>query len=278
MKGETMKKILLGMTICLILSFASTASALVWGVNPGSNGNELVNIDAFTGAIIKSYSLSGMIGANDTEIGLAGYADTLYYSNANQANGTITMIDPANGGNKGAFTVSGGWEIDGLGYYANDDGSWLYTSGCSVDDVHRYVAADGSNPSFYWSNINDPRAMAGDNGGRIFTYGNVAGDWGIYEINPLSNVPASLFASSPSRNITGMAFDGVYLYMSDTSNMLYTMNLSGVIVSSLELNYTLYALASTEGTENKPVPEPATILLLATGLIGFAGSRRKKNK
>ena len=36
-----------------------------------------------------------------------------------------------------------------------------------------------------------------------------------------------------------------------------------------------FSLTWTEGTEGTPVPEPCTILLVGTGLIGLAGFRRR---
>jgi len=258
----------------LVLTITGTSHADVWGVNPSASGAQLVNIDPLTGAISQSFSLSGLgIQTSNTEIGLAGWSNALYYTNANVANGTIYVIDPTNGSTTDSFTVSGGWEIDGLGYFAGGGGAYLYTSGCSVDDVHRYNAANGAGPQFYWSDSDDPQSMAGDNGGRIFTYSDDGQGWGIYEINPLVSTNMTWFAASPSADIVGMAYDGSYLYLSDTSNMLYTMNNGGQLINTLDLGYNLYALASTEGVPYVPVP--AAVLLGMLGL-SVAGVKLRK--
>ena len=265
--------------IVAALLVSTNAHAYVWGVSPTSN-NQLIEIDPFTGAINRSYNLGSLIGSSNTEIGLAGWADALYYTNANLNNGLIYTIDPNTGNVVTSYTVSGGWEIDGLGYYSQGLGleSYIYTSGCSVNDMHRYNATNGAEPQFYWSNVSNPGSVAGDNGGRIFTYGLVGQVWGIYEVDPLSSANATFFAQSPSASIVGMAFDGQYLYLSDTQNMLYTMNTSGQLVKSLQLDYTLYALGSTEGTGGgEPViPEPSTVLLLGSGLAGVLFRRKNR--
>ena len=147
-----MKKRIMICAVVLVLTIAGTSRAapdLVWGVNPTAVGSDLLNIDPVTGTINTSYALSG-IGTTNTEIGLAGWSNALYYTNADVANGTIYVIDPTDGSTTDSFTVSGGWEIDGLGYYADVVNAYLYTSGCEVADVHRYDAADGANPQFPW--------------------------------------------------------------------------------------------------------------------------------
>jgi hypothetical protein len=271
------KSFVLTAVIAFVMLFAVSAwagEALIWGVAPTQGGSELVNINPWTGAVSKSYAITSGISTTDTNIGLAGWSNQLFYVNDNKENGKIYTINPATGGVIGSYTVSGGWGIDGLGYWAGGGNSYLYTSGCSSDDVHRYNATGGASPQFFWSNVSDPKSIAGDNGGRIFTYGYLgAGSaYGIYEMDPSTDVNATFWGASPSTSIVGMAFDGTYLYLSDTQGMLYIM-LNGQVVDTTNLGYNLYALASTEGV---PVgtPEPLSLLLVGAGLLGLGIVRK----
>jgi hypothetical protein len=270
-----MKKLGILLILSLVLCVANVSYAVnIWGVQVGSASNTLINIDPFTGVVSNTFTAPNFTPGN-TDIGLAGYQNALFYTNADSENGKIYSISPVTGATVGSYTVSGGWEIDGLGYWSGSGNSYIFSSGCSVNDVHRYNAADGASPSFYWSDISNPLSMAGDNGGKIFTVGNnAAGQFGIWQMDPLSDVAGTFFGSSPSSSIVGMAYDGTYLYLSDLQNMLYTMDNSGNLVNSLSLGYTLYALGSSEGA---PVPEPSTLLLLGFGLAGIGLLRKRKS-
>jgi hypothetical protein len=268
------KNLSLLLGIVMVLSAAS-AQADIWGVKAVDGKNEIININPLTGAVSKSYDAPNWVTGN-TEIGLAGWGKELFYTNTNAANDTIYRIDPTNGATLGSYTVAAGWEIDGLGYWSGASGSYIYTSGCSVGDVHRYDATNGSFPTYYWSDISNPLSMAGDNGGKIFTAGTGAnGLFGIWQIDPEVDGTATWFAGSPATSIVGMAYDGINLFLSDAQNMLYTMDNSGNLVSSLDLGYTLWGLGSTEGTGGV-VPEPGTFLLLGVGLGGLVLWRRKQ--
>jgi len=267
-------RILVVMIACVLV--AGLAQADVWGVRvvPGA-GNQLININPFTGVIAQTWVAPNSAPQN-TNMGLAGWRDELFYTNADAENGKIYVIDPMTGATTRTFALDGGWAVDGLGYWSESAVDYLYTSGCSVDDVHRYLAADGADPQFYWSDVMNPMTIAGDNGGRVFTVGmNLQGQgrFGIWEMNPQVDLPATWFASSPSDSILGGAFDGIYLYLSDASGNLYTIDGSGNVVNTLGLDgYSLYALGSTEGTG----PEPGTIVLFGLGLAGLASIRRKR--
>jgi hypothetical protein len=271
------KRVVIALVLVSAMLFAASAwagEALIWGVAPSKTEGELININPWTGAITKSYDLSStMINSTNKDIGLAGWTNALYYTNANIANGMIYTINPATGATVSSYTVSGGWEINGLGYWSSGANSYIYTSGCSVNDVHRYNATDGASPVYYWSTVTGPTSMAGDNGGKIFTY---AGGK-VYELDPLNDIaPLSSFdflkPTGGAYDIVGMAFDGTYLYLSDTEGFMYIMQ-NGQLVKTTDLGYSLYALASTEGV---PVgtPEPLSLLLVGAGLLGLGIVRK----
>jgi hypothetical protein len=271
------KRVVFAVVLVSVMLFAASAwagEALIWGVRPGSNGMEIININPWTGAVGTTYAAPGVSSSSNTEIGLAGWTNALYYTNAETANGTIYSVNPTTGAMTSSYTVSGGWEIDGLGYWSGAAESYLYTSGCSVNDVHRYNAANGAAPQFGWSNVSDPQSMAGDNGGKIFTY---AGG-NVYELDPLNDVaPLNSFAfagvTGAVFNVVGMAFDGTYIYISDTNGKLYTLSMGGQLMNTVNLGYNLYALASTEGL---PIgtPEPLSLLLVGAGLLGLGIVRK----
>ncbi len=248
-------------------------AALVWAVDPtNSTGQgELININPETGAVNKGFNLpAGTFTPNDTNIGLAGWRDELFYINGDSDRARVTVIDPETGNTNRTFNISGGWFVTGLGYWSGNQGDYLYTCGCEVQDMHRYLAADGSDPTFFWSTVFDSKAVAGDNGGRIFTTARASEgdpDFDIYEIDPLNNIPPINSFAAPSQDIRAMAFDGKFLYAADTSNNLFVMNPNtGAVLNTIQTPFTIWALASTEGA---PIPEPGSFVLATIGLAGL---------
>ncbi len=96
----------------LIAGTASAEASNIWGVNPSTVGAELININPFTGVIVQTYSLPN-VTVTDTEIGLVGWTDALYYVNSDYDPGLVSVIDPEDGSVLYTFGVTGGWEIDG---------------------------------------------------------------------------------------------------------------------------------------------------------------------
>jgi hypothetical protein len=88
--------------------------------------------------------------------------------------------------------------------------------------------------------------VGGDNSGRVYTTNEESLVHEIVEIDPLiKHQPLLNIFTSPSQEIVGMAFDGMYLYVSDTNDMLYILDPDdGTVLNSLDLGFPLYALAA----------------------------------
>ena len=247
--------------IATILSMGAAnadSPSWVWGVDPASTDNELVLLDAWTGTEYARFALP-TISSGDMEQGLAGESAQLYYVNGDVNDSKVYLLDPTDGSTLGTVILldGDGWDVDGLGNY-NGSAGYLYSSGCPVEDLHRYPAVGGL-PTYYWSTIYDPKTVGGDDTGRIYTYGQLDdeyGDWVIAQIDPENNVAPLNTFTSPSEDPVGMAYDGTDLYVSDTSDMLYILDRDdGTVLNSLDLGFTLYALAVTE-----ELPPPALVV------------------
>ncbi len=74
-----MKKFLLLSLMALILIFPAVTHADVWGVRALTDENEIIKIDPFTGTVTTTYAAPNFV-LNNTEIGLAGWSDQLFYT------------------------------------------------------------------------------------------------------------------------------------------------------------------------------------------------------
>lgn len=269
-----MKRLVLFTVLAVALAISSTsyAGTSLWGVDPTAE-KPIINFDPVTGNVIKAYAAPGGITSYST-FGLAGWTNELFYVNNSNSSGGVSVIDPATGSVSNSFNLAGGWGVSGLGYWSPGGAGYLYTSGCSVGDVHRYSAVNGASPTYYWADgLTLPKSVAGDNGGRLFTYAQLNSVWGIYEISPTAQNTISLFSSWTDDDVMGMAFDGTYLYINDGEKNLYWFNNAGVLVNTTKLNNMFYDIASTEGV---PVgtPEPLSLLLVGAGLLGLGIVRK----
>lgn len=115
-----------------------------------------------------------------------------------------------------------------------------------------------------------------------FVYTDPNGGWGVYHAgsfltdNPGSNAPLQM---SKSVQDSFWTTDSPYLTICGFNpNIEGTYNLSVVGGFGTIVNNVMLGGVGIDVNTCQPVPEPATMLLLGTGLVGLAGMSRKKRK
>jgi hypothetical protein len=247
---------------------------MIFGVD--MDNLEIVYLNSQSGLEVARFAVpdSASASTSDDDIGLAGsLSGQLYYCNGDVAPGTVYVLDTGDGSVLTTVTLTGGWNVNGLGYESG--AAALFTSGCGALDMHKYPAGGGG-PTFYWGDVYVDNAVGGDDHGRVFAAQLGTGD--IVEVSPSVSSMLNVVDVDLDGDIVGMAYDGTNLYASTTAGMLYTLDPDdGSVLNALDLGYTLDALAAAPGgpgllvdVDIKPGSFPSSINLKSKGVTPAA--------
>ena len=235
--------------------------------------DDLLRFDTATGA----GSVVGSLGGNKQPLGLGTLDNHLYAYAA--ATGQLLELDPATGHtldaiDVGTFSGEGGFDFrsDGTGFLVHP-----------TQITAELVSLEISPPS--GTSVTGPDKLPRMDGlafqpGTGELFGITQATYVLYVIDSSNGALTEIGATgiTSSALVAGLAFapDGS-LFLA-TGGQLYTLDPtsgSPTLVGATGFN-NVSGLAFVDVPEGEPIPEPATALLLGSGLVGLAAWRRRR--
>jgi len=243
-----------------VLCTPAMAQTTVWGVQ--SSTGKILKIDPLTGAVLGSFATPAPIAAAADHVGLtiAEGGTSLLYINTDVST-NLYRLNP----NTGAIlsTVFGdNFQNHGLSYEKIGGSDFIYYSHLS-SDTHRQSGFGGTT-TFFWGPGAPTGGLGGDGNGREF---GIYSDGLIHEFNPSVNQTTFLSTlPEPSAGLEGLAFDGTFLYASNSAGQLFTLNPNtGAVLHTVTVGGGTLVELGAAVTGSTGVPEPGA-LGLCTGL------------
>lgn len=284
--------LVLASSAAVFLAPRAYADTILYANSAGSDGIQVfsLNVAAGTETLIGSFSQS-TLGNFGNGRGVVTVGNTLYYTYADSPNVySYNMLTHTNNGV--VFTVAG---ASGLATMAWDGTGFWLGDYSGTNNAYHYSPTGtllGTAPLSKCAEVHQG-GIKGFCDGLEYANGNLVsneGDGGfggpsqydVYNLSGGSPVQAGLITTN--YGATGIAFDGTYYFVSDIQNdRIGVYDGTGAFVKFIALadGHHTRAIEDLSVDYNlvlNSTPEPSTLVLLATGLVGVLGVAQRRRR